>query len=52
VALAAVGLFAVGMASSWVTGQARLRGGLRLLIIGGGAGLVAYLIGKLLGVSV
>jgi VIT1/CCC1 family predicted Fe2+/Mn2+ transporter len=51
-ALAAIGLFAVGVASSWVTEQARLRGGVRLLVIGGGAGLVAYLIGKLLGVSV
>jgi len=50
--LAALGLFAVGVASSAVTGQARLRGGLRLLLIGGGAGVVAYLIGKLLGVSV
>ena len=52
VALAAIGLFAVGLASSWVTGQARVRGGVRLLVIGGGAGLVAYLIGKLLGVAV
>jgi len=52
VALAAIALFAVGVASSWVTGQARVRAGLRLLVIGGGAGLVAYLIGKLLGVSV
>ena len=52
VALAALGLFAVGVASSWVTGQARVRGGVRLLIVGGGAGLVAYLIGKLLGVAV
>jgi VIT1/CCC1 family predicted Fe2+/Mn2+ transporter len=51
VVLAAVGLFAVGVASSGVTGQARGRGGLRLLIVGGGAGLVAYLIGKLLGVA-
>jgi vacuolar iron transporter family protein len=52
VVLAAIALFAVGVASSWVTGQARVRGGVRLLIVGGGAGLVAYLIGKLLGVSV
>ena len=52
VALAALGLFAVGVASSWVTGQARVRGGVRLLMVGGGAGLVAYLIGKLLGVAV
>lgn len=52
VALAAIGLFAVGVASSWLTGQSRVRGGLRLLAVGGGAGLVAYLIGKLLGVAV
>lgn len=52
VALAAVGLFAVGVASSWVTGEERLHGGVRLVLIGGGAGLIAFLIGKLLGVSV
>jgi vacuolar iron transporter family protein len=52
VLLAALGLLAVGVASSWVTGQARLPGGVRLLVIGGGAGMVAFLIGKLLGVSV
>ncbi|HZS69411.1 MAG TPA: VIT1/CCC1 transporter family protein [Burkholderiales bacterium] len=52
IVLAAIGLFVVGVASSWVTSQARLRGGVRLLVFGGGAGIVAYLIGKLLGVSV
>jgi VIT1/CCC1 family predicted Fe2+/Mn2+ transporter len=50
--LAAVCLFVVGVASSALTGQARLRGGLRLLLVGGGAGVVAYVIGRLLGVSV
>ena len=52
VAVAAICLFSVGVASSWLTGQARLRGGLRLLVVGGGAGTIAYLIGRLLGVTV
>ena len=51
-AAAALSLFIVGMATSQLTGQPLLRGGLRLLVVGGGAGIVAYLIGKLLGVSV
>jgi VIT1/CCC1 family predicted Fe2+/Mn2+ transporter len=50
--LAAAGLFAVGVASSALTGQRRIRGGLRLLLVGGGAGVIAYLIGRLLGVAV
>ena len=50
--LAAVCLFLVGVTSSALTGQARVRGGVRLLVVGGGAGLVAYLIGRLLGVTV
>lgn len=50
--LAALCLFAVGVTSSWLTDQARLRGGLRLLCVGGGAGFVAYAIGRLLGVAV
>ena len=49
---AGLGLAIVGMATSALTGQPLLRGGLRLLIVGGGAGVVAYLIGKLLGVTV
>jgi len=50
--LAAVGLFVVGAISGRVTGQALLRGGLRLLVVGGGAGLIAYGIGRLFGVAV
>jgi VIT1/CCC1 family predicted Fe2+/Mn2+ transporter len=50
--LAAGALFLVGAASSRLTGQASARGGLRLLVVGGGAGVIAYFIGKLLGVSV
>jgi len=52
VALAAAALVLVGVASAALTGQNRLRGGVRLLVIGGGAGMVAYLIGRLLGVTV
>lgn len=52
VALAAIALMVVGIAAAAVTGQRRLLGGARLLLIGGGAGVVAYLIGRLLGVAV
>ena len=51
VALAAIALVLVGVAAAALTGQNRLRGGGRLLLVGGGAGFVAYLIGKLLGVA-
>jgi VIT1/CCC1 family predicted Fe2+/Mn2+ transporter len=50
--LAACALFAVGVASSKLTGQALARGGLRLLVVGGGAGVIAYLIGRVMGVTV
>ena len=50
--LAAGALFVVGMISSRLTGQALVRGGLRLLIVGGGAGVIAYLIGRVMGVTV
>jgi len=52
VVLAAIALFLVGVASSRLTGQSVLRGGLRLLVVGGGAGIVAFLIGRALGVTV
>ena len=39
-------LFMVGMALSLFTGRNAVRGGLRMLLIGGGAGLVTYLIGN------
>ncbi len=50
-ALAAASLFGVGVASSALTGQPRLRGGLRMLVIGGSAGAIAYALGTLLGVA-
>ncbi len=49
--LAAVSLFAVGATLSLFTGRQALWGGLRMVLIGGGAGVVAYSIGALLGVG-
>jgi VIT1/CCC1 family predicted Fe2+/Mn2+ transporter len=44
-------LFALGVALSLFTGHGALRGGLRQVLIGGGAGLAAWGIGRLLGAS-
>jgi VIT1/CCC1 family predicted Fe2+/Mn2+ transporter len=51
VAATAVSLFVVGAALSLFTGRGALRGGLRMLLIGGAAGVTTYLIGSLLGVG-
>jgi len=42
-------LFGIGVILSLFTGHSGLRGGLRLVLIGGGAGLAAWGVGKLLG---
>ena len=52
VAVTAVSLFAIGAATSLFTGKGALWGGLRMLLIGGAAGALTYLIGSLFGVSV
>lgn len=49
--LAAIGLFTVGALLSLFTGWGAWRSGLRMIAIGGSAGLATYLIGTLLGVS-
>jgi len=49
--LTGVSLFAVGASLSLFTGRGALWGGLRMLLIGGGAGVISYGIGSLLGVS-
>lgn len=46
-----VSLFLVGMALSLFTGRNAVRSGLRMLLIGGGAGLVTYGIGNTLGTA-
>lgn len=47
--LAALSLFAVGAVLSLYTGRRALWGGARMVLIGAGAGVIAYLIGSLLG---
>lgn len=47
----AISLFGVGSAISLFTGKQAWRGGLRMLAIGGAAGLVTWLIGRALGVA-
>lgn len=49
--LAALALFAVGATLSLFTGRGALPGGLRMLLIGSGAGAVTYAIGSILGVT-
>jgi VIT1/CCC1 family predicted Fe2+/Mn2+ transporter len=49
--LTALMLFAVGIALSLFTGKGAFRGGLRMLLVGGGAGVAAWAVGKMLGAS-
>ena len=51
IGLAGAALFAVGCALSLFTGRSALASGLRMLLIGGCAGVATYLVGSLLGVS-
>jgi vacuolar iron transporter family protein len=44
-------LFGIGVLLSLFTGHSALRGGLRLMLIGGGAGIAAWGVGRLLGAS-
>ncbi len=49
--LAGAGLFAVGAAMSLFTGRSALAGALRMVLIGGGAGVATHLLGTLLGAA-
>ena len=51
VAVTLVALFAVGLGLSLFTGRDALRSALRMLLIGGGAGAVSYLVGHAVGVA-
>ena len=51
IGLTALGLFAVGASMSLFTGRRALWSGLRMLLIGGAAGLATWFIGAWLGVS-
>ena len=51
IVLTGVSLFLVGALLSLFTGRSALKGGLRMVFIGGSAGIIAYIIGMLLGSS-
>jgi VIT1/CCC1 family predicted Fe2+/Mn2+ transporter len=51
IALSAVGLFIVGAGLSLFIGKGAVWGGVRMMLIGGAAGLATYLIGSFLGVN-
>jgi VIT1/CCC1 family predicted Fe2+/Mn2+ transporter len=51
IGLTALALFGVGATLSLFTGRKALAGGARMLLIGGSAGALTYLIGKLFGVG-
>jgi VIT1/CCC1 family predicted Fe2+/Mn2+ transporter len=46
-----ISLAGIGLAISLFTGREAWRGALRMVLIGGGAGLIAWLVGRLLGVA-
>jgi VIT1/CCC1 family predicted Fe2+/Mn2+ transporter len=50
--VAGIALFGVGAALSLFTGRRALAGGLRMVLIGGGAGIATWLIGTLLGAAI
>jgi len=52
ITLTAIALFLVGMVLSLFTGRDALRGAIRMVLIGGGAGLVSFAVGKALGVAI
>jgi vacuolar iron transporter family protein len=52
IVLTSIALFGIGMALSLFTGRDALRGAIRMVAIGGGAGLVSYFLGKALGVAI
>ena len=52
VIIALVALFAVGLGLSLFTGRDALRSAVRMVLIGGGAGAISYLVGHLVGVAI
>jgi VIT1/CCC1 family predicted Fe2+/Mn2+ transporter len=52
VALTCIALFGIGTAVSLFTGRHALRGAIRMVLIGGGAGIISFLVGKALGVAI
>ena len=51
-ALACLALFCIGMVLSLFTGRDALKGALRMVLIGAGAGVVSFVVGRVLGVAI
>ena len=51
-ALTCVALFGIGLALSLFTGRDALKGALRMVLIGAGAGVVSFVVGRALGVAI
>ncbi len=51
-AITLLALFAVGLGLSLFTGRQALRGALRMVLIGGGAGAISFVVGRALGVAI
>jgi VIT1/CCC1 family predicted Fe2+/Mn2+ transporter len=51
-ALACVALFCIGLVLSLFTGRDALKGALRMVLIGAGAGVVSFVVGHALGVAI
>ena len=47
-----ISLFLVGLGLSLFTGRQALRSALRMVLIGGGAGAVSFLVGRAVGVAI
>lgn len=52
IGITVIALAGVGLSISLFTGREAWRGALRMVLIGGGAGVVAWLVGRLLGVAI
>jgi VIT1/CCC1 family predicted Fe2+/Mn2+ transporter len=50
--LTVVALFGIGLVLSLFTGRDALKGALRMVIIGAGAGVISFFVGKVLGVAI
>jgi len=51
-ALTCIALFCIGMVLSLFTGRDALKGALRMVLIGAGAGVVSFIVGRALGVAI
>jgi vacuolar iron transporter family protein len=51
-AITLLALFAVGLGLSLFTGRQALRGALRMVLIGGGAGTISFVVGRAVGVAI